>query len=217
MSRRLALLTDTDPYPFAGSLQTLRLTSCAGCFFSIPAPDKEVKQILLIRRNGSVVLQGYAYADRKHPCRRSCFSVGEDAVQRIFAAAVHYCNECFDPADVILDAGGWDLEFSSKEGGQYRFSGYLWGTPGSAESDFSELLRSCLGRRDLKESCSRDLYLDRLVAISVTESVEIISGIHPLWKIRQFDLHACKRPRSRCRKGFAEEKKVRTFGFVARF
>ena len=96
-----------------------------------------------------MVLQGFAYADVKRPCRHICFSVSEDAVQRIFAAAVHYCNECFDPAHVILDAGGWDLELSSKEGGQYRFSGYLWGTPGSAESDFSELLRSCLGRSDL--------------------------------------------------------------------
>lgn len=147
--RRLALLTGTNQYPFAGSLQTLWLVSCAGCFFSPPAPDKEVKQRLWISSNGSVVLQGFAYADVKRPCRHICFSVSENAVQRIFAAAVHYCNECFDPAHVVLDAGGWDLELSSKEGGQYRFSGYLWGTPGSAESDFSELLRSCLGRSDL--------------------------------------------------------------------
>jgi len=147
--RRLALLTGTNQYSFTGSLQTLRLTSCAGCFFSTPAPDKEVKQILLISSNGSVLFQGYAYADRKHPCRRICFSVSENAVQRIFAAAVHYCNECFDPSHIIFDVGGWNIELSSKEGGQYRFSGYLWGTPGSAESDFSELLRSCLGRSDL--------------------------------------------------------------------
>lgn len=147
--RRLALLTGTNQYPFAGSLQTLWLVSCAGCFFSPPAPDKEVKQRLWISSDGSVVLQGFAYADIKRPCRHLCFSVSENAVQRIFAAAVHYCNECFDPAHVILDAGGWDLELSSEEGGQYRFSGYLWGTPGSAESDFSELLRSCLGRSDL--------------------------------------------------------------------
>lgn len=147
--RRLALLTGTNQYPFAGSLQTLRLTSCVGCFFSPPAPDKEVKQILLISSNCSVVLQGFAYADVKRPCRHICFSVSENAVQRIFAAAVHYCNECFDPANIILDAGGWDMDLSSEEGGQYRFSGYLWGTPGSAESDFSELLRSCLGRSDL--------------------------------------------------------------------
>ena len=44
--RRLALLTGTNQYPFAGSLQTLWLVSCAGCFFSPPAPGKEVKQRL---------------------------------------------------------------------------------------------------------------------------------------------------------------------------
>lgn len=147
--RRLALLTGTNQYPFAGSLQTLWLVSCAGCFFSPPAPDKEVKQRLLISSDGSVVLQGFAYADVKRPCRHICFSVSENAVQRIFAAAVHYCNECFDPTNVILDAGGWNMELSSEEGGQYRFSGYLRGTSGSAEYDFSELLRSCLGRSDL--------------------------------------------------------------------
>lgn len=147
--QRLALLTGKNQYPFTGSLQKLRLTSCAGCFFSVPAPDKEVKQTLSIDSSGSVTFAGYAYADLKHPCRRVRFSIGEDKVQRIFAAAVHYCNECYDPTAILFDAGGWEMRLSSKEGGQYLFSGYLGGKPGSAESDFSELLRSCLGMCDL--------------------------------------------------------------------
>lgn len=147
--RRLVLLTGTNQYPFSGTLQTLRLISCAGCFFSPPAPEQEIKQCLLVNTQGSVAFTGYVHGDHTHPCRRTDFSIDHEKTQQIFAATVHYCNHCFDPTLVILDAGGWVLELSSEDGNAYRFSGYLWGMPGSIEFDFSELLRSNLGMRDL--------------------------------------------------------------------
>lgn len=147
--RQLALLSGSNEYPFVGFPQTLQLTSYLGCFFVRPAPDKEVKQSLSISANGRAQFSGYTSADLNHPCRHFSFSIAQNKAQDILTAAVRYCNQCFDPNDIVFDAGGWNMVLSSEEGNRYRFCGHLFGRTKPEESSFSERLRYAMGMSDL--------------------------------------------------------------------
>lgn len=142
--KHLALLTGSNQHLFIGTPQRLHLTSHAGCFFSPSTPEQEVKQTLSIDANGLVTFQGYTHADLDHPCRRASFSINQKEAQHILTSAVRYCNQYFDPANTVFDAGEWNMVLSSVEETQYRFCGYLHGDCNSEESRFSELLRSSL-------------------------------------------------------------------------
>lgn len=148
---RLAQLSEESLLSFQGKLEKIRLRVNNCPYGPMPGPNKEIKQDLTLRADGSGCLLGYRLEDNEEegkPGRRKDFKIEREGADRLFSSLGAYFSKAYLEA-IAYDVGSWQLELTNTQGRTYEYWGPLYGSLEYEGVNLSDLVRETLAMDDL--------------------------------------------------------------------
>ncbi|WP_072470146.1 hypothetical protein [Urinicoccus massiliensis] len=148
---RLSLLARRDSFIFQGSVKKIRLVSNSICFETMPDPEDEVVQSLLIHSDGRVYFSAYTFGQGGgvyKPGRKDRFKIQETTAKSLLSALGAYFGKAYGKL-LVTDIGTWDISLTDSLGKTYSYRGSLSRDFDDQLADLSDRVRDSLGRDDL--------------------------------------------------------------------